>query len=223
MSHFQCEPEPEPERTAVAAPPAAPSETPLAARLQRQLELQQSPPILPPRLLREPQLRYDMRVPNGYRQLDSVEMLELGDRFRKMTAFTNLNGRCQLFSYVHRFGMLSEEHPFGNSLWSGMHEAALAWERSYPTRPMGNLLRDWEPAWFCPPEEWSKVACKKPLSIREARDKPGVYADGMYPTWVRKQTSGVVETIVEIKCLHIVLVLMRHSWCVHQSRIIYEC
>ena len=34
------------------------------------------------------------------------------------------------------------------------------------------------------------------------------------------QTSGVVGPIVEMKCLHILIVIMRQSWYVHRSRII---
>ena len=230
MSHFECEPEAEPESgpeiTAVAAPPAAPAYTPLAPRMQQVLsELRQSPPIVQPLLLRQPNsLRYDLQVPNGYHTLENAEMAALCERSGKMLHFTNLVGRCDVFSYVRRFGLLSEEHPFGNSLWHGVHEAALEWQRENPIRPMGDLLRDWEPAWFCPPEEWSKLACTKPFSSREARSKPHVYADGMYPTWVRKQIAcgPSLDTgpLREIKCLHIVIVIMRHSWYVHRSRII---
>jgi hypothetical protein len=226
MSHHECEPEPEPETTAVAAPPAAPAGTPLAPRLQRQLELQQSPPIrITPLLLGQLPSRYTIKVPDGLKVLDSVAMSALIDRFRKMAAFTKLRGRYNVSSYVERFGLLTREHPFGNFLWYGIHEAAVEWRNAYTTRPTDNLLRDSEPAWFYPPEEWCDAARKKALPIGEARSNPHAYADGKYPTLVRENTTGFVETIVEINCFHVVEGIGRHSHhscCVHQTRISYD-
>ena len=133
----------------------------------------------------------------------AVDERQLG-LYRRMRSMLNLsrNG-TNARSYISRYGTLSENCPFGERVWDGLHQDFIGYR--FSDHMTGRRFL----GWFLCPTAFSQENAGRPAEPGDSVWYPAVFCDVYW-------SDG---EYVYMACLHIILIQCR-AWKVHRTRII---